>query len=145
MAGGNITLHLTAAHAKFLERRGGRSHRGKGPFSRTSVLRRMLDSLRLYHEFTDPRETRGMSHEHHALVISLLPKPWELSAYEIRNLEGVLAAAPGFQAAVAAASIDPTELLAGVAAATPAEKLTLVDHAVQHQAPAAAAASPEVA
>jgi len=85
-----------------------------------------------------------MPHEYHALVISLLPRPWTLSRYEVTTLEGVLEATPGFAAAVTAAGVDPTALLAAVAAATPAEKLTLVDHAIQHQAPAAAAASPEV-
>jgi len=49
----------------------------------------------------------------------------------------------GFAAAVTAASVDPAVLLAAVAEATPAEKLTLVDHAIQHQALAAEAASPK--
>ena len=68
-----------------------------------------------------------MPHEYHALVISLLPRPWTLSRYEVTTLEGVLEATPGFAAAVTAAGVDPTALLAAVAAATPAEKLTLVD------------------
>lgn len=125
--------------ANFLERRGGRSHRGNGAFSRSVVLSRMLDSLRLYQEFTDPRDTRGMPEEFHALVVSLLPEPWALRRYEIRHLEGVLEATPGFAAAVTAAGVDPAALLAAVAATSPAEKLTLVDHAIQHQVPAAAA------
>jgi hypothetical protein len=84
-----------------------------------------------------------MLEEHHALVVRLLPEPWTLRRFEIQKLEDVLADTPGFAAAVTAAGVDPAALLAAVAAATPAEKLTLVDHAIQHQAPAAAAASPE--
>ena len=71
------------------------------------------------------------------------PEPWTLRRFEIQKLEQVLEDTPGFAAAVTAAGVDPAVLLAAVAAATAAEKLTLVDHAIQHQAPAAAAASPE--
>jgi hypothetical protein len=143
MAGSSISLQISAAHAKYLERRGGRSHRGRGAFNRSVVLGRLLDSHRLYQEFTDPRQTRGMPEELHALVIRLLPEPWTLRRFEIQKLEHVLEDTPGFAAAVTAAGVDPAVLLAAIAAATPAEKLTLVDHAIQHQAPAAAAASPE--
>ena len=143
MAGSGVTLQINAAHAKYLERRGGRAHRGRGPFSRSAVLGRVLESHRLYQELTDPRKTRGMPEAVHALIVRLLPEPWLLRAFEIKNLEGILEAAPGLAEAAAAAGIDPGAVLAAVAGATPAEKLTLVDHAIQHQAPAAAAASPE--
>jgi hypothetical protein len=138
-----VNLQISAADARYLETRGGYSKRGSGTFSRSVVLRRMLRDVRLYRDFTDPRQTRGLPEEFHALVVRLLPAPWNLSRYEILNLEGVLAATPGFSEAATAAGVEPAALLAAVAAATPAEKLTLVDHAVQHQAPAAAAASPE--
>jgi hypothetical protein len=103
----------------------------------------MLRDVRLYRDFTDARQTRGFPEEFHALFVRLLPAPWNLTRYEIQNLEGLLAATPGFGEAVTEAGVDPAALLAAIAEATPAEKLTLVDHAVQHQAPAAAAASPE--
>ncbi|HEV3076481.1 MAG TPA: hypothetical protein VHB47_18805 [Thermoanaerobaculia bacterium] len=35
MAGSTISLQISAAHAQDLERRGGRSHRGRGTFSRS--------------------------------------------------------------------------------------------------------------
>lgn len=113
---------------------------GPGTFSRSVVLGRVLESHRLYQEFTDPRLTRGMPEEIHALVLRLLPEPWALRRFEIQKLEEVLELTPGFAAAVSGAGVDPAVLLAAVAAATPAEKLTLVDHAIQHQAPVAAAA-----
>jgi hypothetical protein len=138
-----ITLQISAADAGYLARHGGHSHRGKGNFSRSVVLHRMLDALRLYQEFTDPRQTRALPDEFHELVVRLLPDAWNLRRFEILNLEGFLEATPGFQQAVAAAGIDPAALLAAVAAATPAEKLTLVGHAIQRQAPAASAVSPE--
>jgi hypothetical protein len=143
MTGSGITLQLTAAHARYLERRGGRAHRGNGPFSRAIVLGRTLDAHRLYQEFTDPRKTSGMSEEFHALLVRLIPEPWVLRRLEIQKLEEVLEATPGFAEAATAASVDPAALLAAVAAITPAEKLTLVDHAIQHQVATAAAASPE--
>jgi hypothetical protein len=144
MAGSGITLQITAAHAKYLERRGGHSHRGNGTFSRSIVLGRSLDALRLYQEFTDPRQTRGMPEEFHALLVRLIPESWTLRRFEIQKLEEVLETTSGFSQAVTAAGMDPAALLAAVAATTPAEKLTLVDHAIQHQVPKAAAASPEV-
>jgi hypothetical protein len=137
MAGIGITLQLNAAHSRYLEARGGHSHRGKATFSRSIVLARMLETLTLYNEFNDPRVTGGMPEEIHALVVRLLPEPWLLRRYEVTHLEGVLESTPGFTAAVTAAGVDPAALLAAVAAATLAEKLTLVDHAIQHQAPAA--------
>ena len=139
MAGSNITLQLAVRHARYLERRGGRAHRGNGPFSRTVVLGRMLDNLRLYQEFTDPR----IPEEFHDLIVHLLPEPWTLKPFEIKNLEAVLDSTPGFAESAAAAGVDPAALIGALAAITPAEKLTLVDHAIQHQAPGASAASPE--
>ena len=117
MAGSTISLQISAAAAQYLEQRGGRSHRGGGIFRRSVVLGRVLESHRLYQEFTDPRLTRGMPEELHALVIRLLPEPWALGRFEIRKLEQVLEDAPGFAAAVTAAGMDPAVLLVAVAAA----------------------------
>jgi hypothetical protein len=136
MAPKAITLQLTAAHARFLEDRGAGSSRGNTLFSRTAVLGRMLDRLALYQELTDPRQTSGMPEEVHALIISQLPEPWTLRRFEILHLDAILADAPGFAPALAAAGLDSVAVLAAVAAASPAEKLTLVQHAVRHQAPA---------
>ena len=138
-----VNIHISVATAKYLNQRGGYSHRGRGPFSRSVVLERMIQDLRLYREVTDPRKTRGFPEEFHALVVRLLPEPWHLKRFEILNLEALLEGTPGFKEAVAAAGADPAALLAAIAEATPAEKLTLVDHAVQHQAPRAGATSPE--
>ncbi len=95
MAGSTVTLQISAAHAEYLGRRGGRSHRGRGTFSRSVVLGRVLESHRLYQEFTDPRLTRGMPEELHALVTRLLPEPWALRRFEIQKLEDVLELTPG--------------------------------------------------
>jgi hypothetical protein len=135
MAGSGITLQIGAPHANYLARRGGHSHRGHGTFSRSQVLARSLDALRLYQEFTDPLKNGALRPDHHALLLRLLPEPWNLRRFEILNLEGVLAATPDFAPTVTAAALAPADLLAAVAALTPAEKLTLVDQAVQLQAP----------
>jgi hypothetical protein len=144
MAGYGLTLQIGPAQADYLERRGGHSHRGKGTFNRSKVLARCFDTLRLYQQLTDPRTTSGLPEEWHSLIVRLLPEPWTLKPYEIINLEGVLKITTGFAQAAVASGIDPAALLAAVAALTPAEKITLADHAVLHQAPAAATASPEV-
>jgi len=143
MAGKGTTIQMTAAHVKYLEQRGAQSHRGGGTFSRSVVLGRMLDALRLYQEATDPRQTRGLPAAMHEALVRLVPEPWGLKPYEVATLEILLGRSPGWKAAAQAAGIDPEALLAAVAAMSLAEKLTLVDQAVQAQAPAAAGASPE--
>jgi hypothetical protein len=77
-------VQISAAQAQYLEQRGGRSHRGRGTFSRSVVLGRVLESHRLYQEFTDPRLTRGMPEEFHALVSA---PPRALGAPELRDPE----------------------------------------------------------
>jgi hypothetical protein len=143
MAGTPIAVQLSTQHAQQLAKLGARAHRGGGTFSRTQVLGRMIDAFHLYQAFTDPRQTRDLPEPFHALVIRLLHNPWELRRFEIQNLEGVLEATPDFAKNVAAANVDPAALLAAVGNATAAEKLTLVAHAILHQAPAASAVSPE--
>ena len=143
MAGKGSTIQITAAHVKFLQQRGAHSHRGGGTFSRSVVMGRMFEALRLYQEATDPRRTRGLPEAMHELLVRLVPEPWALRPYEIETLEGLLQRSPGFAEAVTAAGSDPAALLAAVAEMSLAEKLTLVDHAVQAQAPAAAGTSPE--
>jgi len=143
MAGTGTTIQIGAANVKYLERRGARSHRGGGEFSRSAVLGRLFETIRRYQAATDPRETRAMPEAMHQLVLRLLPQPWTLNTFEIKHLAAKLESAAGFAAAVTAAGVDPAALLAFVASLDMAEKLTLVDQSVQAQAPAAAAASPE--
>jgi hypothetical protein len=143
MAGKGTNLQISPVDVVYLERRGARSHRGGGPFSRSVVLHRTLERLRDCLEHSDPRKTRGMSEKMHQLVVRLLPKPWELKSFEVEHLALILERAPGFAAAAAAARLDPAALLALIAEMSYAEKLALVDHALQEQGPAASAASPE--
>src|SRR5260370_8150646 len=107
MAVSPTSIQISAAHAKSLERRGGRSHRGRGAFNRSLVFGRVLDSHRLYVEFTDPRQTRGMPEEVHALVIRLLPEPWALKRFEILKLESVLDLTPASAPAATAPPLKP--------------------------------------
>jgi hypothetical protein len=141
MAGNGSTVQISLAHAEYLSLRGAHSHRGKATFARSAVAGRLLDALRDYQEVTDPRLTRGLSDELHAFVVRLLPQPWALRRFEIEHLEGFLATTPGFKEAAAATGFDPAAVLGEIGAWTSAEKLTLVDHAIQHQAPAAAGGS----
>jgi hypothetical protein len=142
MAGSGITLQISTQHAQFLGRYGARSQRGRrGTFSRSVVLARLLDSFRLYQTFNDPRQTHAFPEPYFALIARHLPEPWLLRKVEIEHLEDVLETAPDLAPAATAQGIDLSTLLAAVTALPPAEKLTLVNHAILHQAPAAAAAS----
>ena len=134
------TAQITTADLIFLERRGARSQRGPGTFGRSSVLHRELQLLRALLTHYDPRRTRGMPEEHHQLVVRLLPEPWLLRPTDVHHLANRLQEAPGFAAAAAAAGVDAAALLAAVAALDFGEKAALLDHALQEQAPAAAAA-----
>jgi hypothetical protein len=133
MARNEITLQLDALHARRLADRGAEAHPANAHFSPLAVLARRLNSLNLYQELTDPRWTRGMPEEVHALIVSEIPEPWVLRRCEIEHLDAVLADAPGFALALAAAGLDSAPVLAAVAAATPSEKLTLVQHAMRQQ------------
>jgi hypothetical protein len=143
MAGKGTTVQITAADVRFLEKRGARSHRGGGPFSRSVVLHRTLQMLGDVLEHSDPRRTRALPEAMHGVVVRVLPEPWNLKAFEVEHLATILERAPGFGAAAAAAGVDSAALLATVAALSFPEKLALLDHALQEQGPGAAAASPE--
>ncbi len=143
MAGKGITIQIAAPDVAFLSRRGARSHRGGGTFSRSVVLHRSLQALRDILAQSDPRKTRGMAEAMHHLIKQQLPNPWTLTSFEVDQMATLLARAPGFAAAAAAAGIEPEALCTFVAQLSFSEKMSLVDHALQEQAPAAAAAIPE--
>jgi DNA-binding GntR family transcriptional regulator len=145
MAGKGTTVQIATADMVFLSRRGARSHRGGGTFSRSVVLHRSLQALRDVLDRSDPRLTRGMSQEMHRLIARLLPEPWALKVFEVEQMSTLLARVPAFAAAAADAGVDPDALLTLVSQLNFSEKMALVDHALQEQAPAAAAAMPEEA
>jgi hypothetical protein len=64
-------------------------------------------------------------------------------AVEIDYLADSIEHAPGFAAEVAAAGLEPAAFLAAIAALSFVEKVALLEHAREHQAPAAAAATRE--
>jgi hypothetical protein len=137
------TAQIQEADAIFLERRGAIAHRGARTFSRSSVLHRELQQLRALLVHYDPRRTSGMSEEMHRLVVRLLPEPWTLKPTAVEHLALRLQEAPAFAVTVAAAGVDPAALVDTVAALGFGEKVALLDHALQEQAPAAAAAEEE--
>ena len=137
------SIQIGAADVAFLEKRGARSHRGGGEFSRSVVLHRLFQTLRTLYEECDPRRTRGMPAALHGFLTRILPEPWTLKPLEIDQLADRLSRVSGFREAAAAAGFDAGEVLASLASLSLGEKLALIDQAVQAQAPAAAAASPE--
>lgn len=143
MAGKSTTIQLATADMVFLERRGARSLRGGGTFSRSMVLHRALQGLRSVLDQSDPRATRGFPQPFHEAVIELLRFPWDLHPLEIQHLDSLLAHSQGFAGVLSDKQIDPGEFLSAIAALSFAEKFALVDHAVLAHGPAAAAAHPE--
>jgi hypothetical protein len=137
------TAQISPADLLFLERRGATSHRGKGTFNRSAVLHRELQLLRELLRRYDPVKSANMPEAMHRLAVSLLPEPWTLKPFEIDQMAALLETAPGFAEAVAAAGVDPASFLAAVAALSFVEKVALLDHALEQQAPAAAAATRE--
>src|ERR1700674_865611 len=143
MPGEATTIRMRAAHRRFLEKRGARSHRGGSAFSRSAVVERALEELALYLKWTDPRKTRGFPEAMHMVLVRHLPEPWQLTPHEIETLEGFLRRSSEFLEAIAADGVDPEALLDAIGAMAVPEKVSLVDQAVLAQAPAMADTSPE--
>jgi hypothetical protein len=137
------TVTISGDDIAFLEKRGARSHRGGGEFSRSVVLGRMLDTWQSVLKLHDPRTTRALPEAIHQLVLQALPEPWKLKQFEIEHLEIVLAGLPGFDAAARAAGLDPAEVVAALAQLEFVEKVVLADHATLAQAPAISEAMQE--
>lgn len=137
------TAQLAPDDLRFLEQRGAVSHRGKGTFNRSAVLHRELQLLRALLRRYDPRVSAALPEAMHGLAVRLLPEPWSLKPLEVDHMAELLATAPGFASEAAAAGVDPAAFLAAITALSFAEKVALLDHALQHQAPAAAAATRE--
>jgi hypothetical protein len=119
------SIQIEAADVAFLERRGARSQRGGGEFSRSVVLHRAIRTLGRLLEECDPRRTRRMPEAEHAFLSRILPEPWALTAYEIDQLADRMGRTPGFRAAATEAGLDPDALLA-----TLGEALALVERAL---------------
>ena len=96
MPGEATSIRMIAAHRRFLEKRGARSHRGGSAFSRSAVVERALEELALYLKWTDPRKTRGFPEAMHAVLVRRLPEPWKRTPHEIETLEGYLRRSPEF-------------------------------------------------
>lgn len=142
--GKGSTAQLEPEDLIFLAKRGAVARRGRGTFSRSAVLRRELQLLRALLRQYDPLKSAGLPKEIHDLAIRLLPEPWTLTKpVEVKNLADLLEHAPDFEAELAAAGMDPAAFLVAIEALNFAEKVALLDHALLHQAPEAAAAARE--
>jgi hypothetical protein len=140
MATKGINLQLGPADVVFLERRGARSHRGGGEFSRSAVLHRAVQGLRAVLEHADPRP--HLPAAMFAAAVELLPTAWTLKPLEIQHLGEVMARMPGFSSILAKAGVEQQAFLEAISALGFAEKFALVDLAVQAHAPAAAGLRP---
>jgi hypothetical protein len=138
MANGT-TAKVHPADALFLEKRGALSHRGARTFSRSAVLHREIEWLRALLAHCDPRRG-GLSAEMAALAARLLPEPWLIKPASVEHLALRLQEAPGLKAESVAAGVEPSALVAAVAALSAAEKIALLDLALLEQAPGAALA-----
>jgi hypothetical protein len=140
MPGKGTNIQLSPADLVFLEVRGARSRRGGSPFSRRSVLRRLIQSHGSLLEHADPRPR--LPPAIFEAAVALLTAGWTLNPFEIELLEVVLSRTAGFAKVAAQAGVEPRALLAAVAALSFPEKFALVDLAIQAHASAAPAARP---
>jgi hypothetical protein len=131
------TVQLNKADLAFVERRGGRSHRGGGTFSRATVLHRALQALRMLVDNCDPRRTRGLSPAGWEVAIRKLPRPWHLSRLEVEHVGTILDRVAGMREELAAAGVDAEAFLEQVGKLNFAESVALVDAAICQQGPAA--------
>jgi hypothetical protein len=132
------TARLNLEEEEFLTARGGLSLRGAHTFSRSAVLYRQLQLHAAVLERCDPRRTGALSNEMAELVARLLPKPWNIDPAAVEHLALRVQEAPDFAARVTAAGVDPSALIAAVAALSYSEKVALLDLALRAQAPEAA-------
>jgi hypothetical protein len=125
----------------------GRRRRGRQPgdqFNRSAVLHRELQLMRALTNRHDPVRSGALPKAVHDLAVRLLPEPWSITKpVEIDHLADSIEHAPGFAAEVAAAGLEPAAFLAAIAALSFVEKVALLGHALELQAPAAAAATRE--
>lgn len=136
-----MATEMTTPELRFLEKRGAISHRGGQTFSRSAVLHREMQLLRALLVHYDPHRTGAMSEATVQLVACLLPEQWPIAPAAVENLAQRLQERRISR--LRSAGVDPPELVVAVAALGFGEKVALLDHALQHQAPAAARALEE--
>ncbi|HVT60661.1 MAG TPA: hypothetical protein VHR45_19965 [Thermoanaerobaculia bacterium] len=137
------TLASGRAVLAIIKRRGGRSSRGGGEFSRAAVAQRMVTAYGALIERSDPRQTSGLSEEMFRLAVGLLEQPGSLSPPEVGHLGEALGRSPGLEAAAREARVDREEFVKTIEALGFAEKMAIVDASIQDQAPRVAGAIPE--
>ncbi|HVT60667.1 MAG TPA: hypothetical protein VHR45_19995 [Thermoanaerobaculia bacterium] len=137
------TLAISRAAVAFIERRGGRSNRGGGEFSRAAVVQRTLMAYGALLQRCDPRKTSGLSEEMFRLAVALLEEPWSLRPLEVEHLGETLGQSAGLEAAAKEAKVDREEFVKTIEALGFAEKMAIVDASIQDQAPRAAGTIPE--
>ncbi len=128
------TVGLSPGLFEFLEQRGAKSDRGKGPLNRSGMLRRKIDLLSALFERSNPLETRDFPPAYVDLLAEVLPEPWSLSSDEILLLEHVVARRPSLAKSAKARRVNVDDLVSRLAALDFAERLALVDLLEQHVA-----------
>ncbi|HVT60485.1 MAG TPA: hypothetical protein VHR45_19080 [Thermoanaerobaculia bacterium] len=136
------TLALGPVAVAVIERRGGRSNRGGGDFSRSGVLQRTLQAYGAIVERCDPRKTAGLSEAMYRLAVGLLEAPWSLRPLEVDHMGELLDESAGLEAAARGAKIDRKEFVKKISALTFAEKMAIVDASTVEHAPRAAGGAP---
>ncbi len=135
------TVGLSPSLFEFLEQRGAKSDRGKGPFNRSGMLRRKIDLLSALFERSNPLETRNFPPAYVELLVEVIPEPWSLSSDEISLFEHVVARRPSLAKLAKARRVNVDDLVSRLAALDFAERLALVDLLEQRVARASASSS----
>lgn len=129
------SINFAAHHFEFLERRGARSDRAHGIFSRSNVLRRKVDLFSAMLEKSNPLQTQDFPESYVLLLGQLLPEPWKLSPNEIELLDRFVANQPKLGDLAKSANIDREDLIRRLSQLTFTERVALVDVIEQRLVP----------
>jgi hypothetical protein len=125
------SIALSERRRKFLEARGARTDRGRGPYGFTNQFKRSFDFFDSIVVRSDPRMTLGMAKKDYELVLEVLTDAHELDSFRISWLGRYLLELPAFHDLARKRKLDPERFADTLDGFPFAEKLHLVDMAQQ--------------
>ena len=128
---------------KFLVGIGARADRGGSRWNRSAVIRRQFELYMAALDESDPRK-RGFPADFYVALVELLTEPWSLNASLIRILDRYVEGLTYLNDHLKEAGIDREAFLTAIAQLTFAERLSIVEAAEAHHAPAASSGSTDL-
>jgi len=129
------SINFASHHFEFLAKRGARSDRAHGMFSRSNVLRRKVDLFSAVLDRSNPLRTRDFPEPYVRLLGQLVPEPWTLSPDEIELFDRYIANRTELADLAKSAKIDSKDLVQRLAQLSFPERVALVDQIEQRLVP----------